>query len=388
VRSSGDYPRAIAVRLRSRASELEEAIFDRLIALAGGALGRDDASFHRRFILRSALDYGFISTECGADHLPSVPPALLTHARESASKAVPLQELLNQYLVGYSLFKDLVLEEHERCRFSIGPASRQVLRSNDVAFERLVQAVSYEHEKELRLRARSKATRQLDLVEELLSGQLVEAPDLPYNLEGTHVAIVGTGQGLAAIIRSLAQVFGIQRLLVCPSPEKVWAWLGSRKGLHSADLVSHLPSPWPPDVRVAIGEPAPQLIGWRRSHRQAIAALAIGVQGERGIVRYAEVPLLASIAMDNLLQVSLQEMYLTPLAIGRDSGQAIRETLRAYFAAGRNGASAAAALGLSRQTIAQRLHQAEERLGQPLKDCAEALYTALQLEELGYISSL
>lgn len=48
---------------------------------------------------------------------------------------------------------------------------------------------------------------------------------------------------------------------------------------------------------------------------------------------------------------SLGQLYLEPLARERDGGQMARETLRAYFGAERNGASAAPVLGVSRQTV-------------------------------------
>jgi DNA-binding PucR family transcriptional regulator len=56
-----------------------------------------------------------------------------------------------------------------------------------------------------------------------------------------------------------------------------------------------------------------------------------------------------------------------------------RRTLRAYFAAERNVSSAAAALGVRRQTITSRLHVIEERLGRSLGVYATELDAALRL---------
>jgi DNA-binding PucR family transcriptional regulator len=85
------------------------------------------------------------------------------------------------------------------------------------------------------------------------------------------------------------------------------------------------------------------------------------------------------------MTASLLELYLLPLRRERDGGHVLRETLRAYFAADRNGSSAAAALGVSRQTVANRLQAVERQLNQSLKVCADLLHVALRLEELGLV---
>ena len=47
----------------------------------------------------------------------------------------------------------------------------------------------------------------------------------------------------------------------------------------------------------------------------------------------------------------------------------LRETLRAYFAAGFNAATAAAALEVDRHTVQRRLRKVEEALGRLLHTC-------------------
>ncbi len=60
----------------------------------------------------------------------------------------------------------------------------------------------------------------------------------------------------------------------------------------------------------------------------------------------------------------------------------LRETLRAYFAAGFNAATAAAALEVDRHTVQRRLRKVEEALGRLLHTCHAELEVALSLEEL------
>jgi DNA-binding PucR family transcriptional regulator len=100
------------------------------------------------------------------------------------------------------------------------------------------------------------------------------------------------------------------------------------------------------------------------------------------MVRYGDVALIASMIQDDLLATSLRQIFLSPFSSGRDGGASLRHTLRAYFAAERNVSSAAAALGVTRQTVSNRLRVIEETLGRPLGVWATEIEAALQMEEL------
>jgi DNA-binding PucR family transcriptional regulator len=138
-------------------------------------------------------------------------------------------------------------------------------------------------------------------------------------------------------------------------------------------------------VALALGERAQGSSGWRLTHRQASAALPIAERsGEPA--RYRDVALPAAVARDDLLASSLARLYLDPLEAGRDGGEALRQTLRAYFEAERNISSAAVALGVSRTTVTSRLRLAEELLDRPLSACAAELDVALRFEALGELA--
>ncbi|MBW8060448.1 MAG: hypothetical protein FVQ78_09030 [Solirubrobacterales bacterium] len=55
--------------------------------------------------------------------------------------------------------------------------------------------------------------------------------------------------------------------------------------------------------------------------------------------------------------------------------------------AGRNAASAAAALGVSRQTVGNHLGAIEARLGRSFSSCAAEIEAALRLEDLGDLAA-
>jgi DNA-binding PucR family transcriptional regulator len=134
-------------------------------------------------------------------------------------------------------------------------------------------------------------------------------------------------------------------------------------------------------VFVTVGEPGEGLAGWRFSHQQAKAALPIAERRGKPVLRYADVAVLASIARDDLLATSLRRLYLEPLEGTRDGGRVARETLRAYFDAERNVSSTAAALGVDRRTVRNRLRGIEELLDRPLTGSLADLEIALRLDD-------
>ena len=170
--------------------------------------------------------------------------------------------------------------------------------------------------------------------------------------------------------------------MVGGEPDLAWAWLGGAQPLSSRRASEALAGRWPEGALLALGEPGEGPDGWRLTHRQARAAFGVAQRKTEGPVRYADVALLVSVLQDDLLATSLRSLYLEPLAVGRDGGARLRETLRAYFAAGRNVSSAAAALGVTRRTVTNRLHAVEELLGCPFSAVGVQLDLALDLEEL------
>jgi sugar diacid utilization regulator len=161
----------------------------------------------------------------------------------------------------------------------------------------------------------------------------------------------------------------------------VWLWLGARRRLCGLDLLGD-GIDIPEGMTVAFGEPGRGVGGWRLTHRQAAVALRVALRGRRKVVGYGDVSVLASILQDDVLEASLRERYLAPLEAQADGGAALRATLRAYIAAERNAASAAAALNVSRRTVSSRLRAVEQLLGSTFGAVASDLEAALQLDEL------
>ncbi len=245
--------------------------------------------------------------------------------------------------------------------------------------DRLLAAIGEEHGLESERLHRLAECPEVELVERLLAGELIDSSSLDYGLGGHHLAAVAKGPDAVEALGTLAKVLDCRLLLIERNEGVVWAWFGSRMPIDPNGL-QHSAGKLSSQFVLALGEPCEGLAGWRLSHRQAQAALPIALHEGKPVMRYADVALLIAIRRDDLLSSSLRTLYLDPLAAERDGGKTARETLSAYFATDRNLSSAAALLGVRRHTVASRLRVIEERLGR-LSACATELELALRMED-------
>lgn len=372
----------LAKRLRARKAEIEQVALARIKAIADPSDVTDPGYVEGlREAVGLALNHGIAAIEHGGEREPQIPLALLAQARRAARNAVGLDAVLRRYFAGYSLLSYFTVEEAVKDRPIKGTELQRLLASQAALFDRLLAAVGEEHIREsetLRLSAEQRRTEQ---IERLLAGELLDTSGLSYVFEGWHLGIVISGPGRERTLHELTADLDCRRLVLNCSEEILWVWLGARRRLDPDDGLRALSSSSNADRVVAIGEPGEGLAGWRLSHLQARATWPIARWRPGRVARYADVALLASMLKDDLLATSLRQIYLAPLEQERDGGEAVRQTLRAYFSAGQNSASAAAALGVTRQTVTNRLRTVEDRLCRRIDRCAHELSAALLLEE-------
>jgi PucR C-terminal helix-turn-helix domain/GGDEF-like domain len=372
----------ISARLRARRAEIEAAVLARASAISDPAESHDPEYLEGlRTTISDAVDYGLAAIERGEDHKPSLPPTLLAQARLAARNGVGLDTVLRRYSAGYVLLSDFLIEEAEHSNLR-GGVLRRLLRAQ-AALDRLLAAVSEEYAREERERPGTRDQRRAERIERLLAGEQLDTSGLDYDFEGFHLGVIGAGPGAWKALRGLAIALDCRLLALRRGEGTVWAWLGSRQMIDDEDLRRHVSANWPVGASLAIGEPGAGIPDWRLTHHQAKAALAIALRSPEPLVRYADVALMASVVRDDLLAASLHRLYLGPLKAEHSGGKVACDTLRAYFSAERNISSAAAALGVNRNTVASRLRTIEATIGRPLNTCGPELETALRLAELG-----
>jgi hypothetical protein len=372
----------LGARLRDRLPELQAAVATRVYSISdplevtdpGYLQGLNEAT-------AAAIEYRLGVLEEGERQAPEVPTTLLAQARLDARDGVPLDTVLRRYFAGNALFGDFLVEEAERAEVASADL-RPLLAAQATFVDRLIAAVSEEHAREARNRPRSAAERRRQTVKSLLAGELVDYSELGYDLDACHLALIAKGQGAEELMRGVAAALDRRLLAVKREEEPILAcWLGGTRPLAAEEAVAAVADAAAERVFVTVGEPGEGLAGWRFSHQQAKAALPIAERRGEAVLRYAEVAVLASIARDDLLATSLRRLYLEPLEKTRDGGRAARETLRAYFEAERNISSTAAALGVDRRTVRNRLRGIEDLLGRPLTGSLADLEIALRLDD-------
>jgi hypothetical protein len=381
---SASFERArveLSARLRERRAEIEQAVLEQVFALADVDASQDHGYLEGlRAAVGAAIDYALGAIERGEERVTPPPPALLAQARLAARNGVGLDTVMRRYSAGYVLLSDFLVEEAERSGIH-GQDLQRLLRSQG-SLDRLLAAVGEEYAREEGERPGSRDQRRAERIEHLLAGELLDASGLDYDFGGNHLGLIAKGPRAEEAFRDLAVALDRRLLTVSRIEETVWAWFGSRREIEMEEVQQHLSATWPPEIALAIGEPGEGSSEWRLTHHQARAALPIALRSPETFVRYGDVALLAAILEDDLLAISLRRLYLEPLEAERDGGEVSRETLRAYFAAGNNVSSAAAALGVSRQAANSRLRSIEERLARPLDTCVSEIEVALRLAEL------
>jgi DNA-binding PucR family transcriptional regulator len=370
-------------RLSARRGEIAKTVLTRVRAVGPPEQGDDpDYAEGLRAAVHAAVDYAVASVVSEEEPVQEVPAILLEQARAAASREIGLDVVLRRYLVGYSLLSNCVIEEAAGSELSEEVALRRSLWAQARLFDRLLAAISEEYGTARRSRSRTALQRRIERVERILAGEPLEFLDVDYQLDDWHVGLIGEGAGGGEAARRLARVLE-RRSIVVERPEGTfWAWLGGRDRLAPEALERSLGDQWPARTPLAIGEPAAGRAGWRMTHQQAQAAMPIARRRQPSFVRYRDVALLSSVSRDDLLTASLRDIYLAPLEEEGEKKAALVDTLRAYFGAERNVSSAAAALGVNRRTVANRLRNIEERLGCSLLTNAAEIEAALGLDEL------
>ena len=244
-----------------------------------------------------------------------------------------------------------------------------------------MEQVSAEYQCEVQRTARTLEQRRAERVRCLLAGEAGGTLGLDYAFENLwHLGVIARGVKAHEFVKGLTSGSDKRLLLVVQDKESLWAWVGSesRSALENLGSVRGAASR---GVSVALGEPSKGMQGWRLTHRQAQAALLIVMRERTDIVRYADHMLLTAVLQDTTLARSIEEIYLVPLASHSDGGHGWRTTLRAYFEAKGNAATAAADLGVDRSTVRRRLDEIEHRLGRTIHTCQGELDLALRWHE-------
>jgi DNA-binding PucR family transcriptional regulator len=322
------------------------------------------------------------------DHVHA-PAAAEEYARRLAQRGVPMAALLRAYRIGSTQFQHWCLQELARQTDDASLISAAGLRIAettaayiDQVSEELVSAYEAEKEHWLRNLNAARAAR----VRTLLEGDRVDVDAaeamLGYRLRQGHVGMVcwlgdpePGGRALARLEQATTEVAGQAecegRPFFLPQDEScAWAWLPL--GARDAFIVPTMRGAGSePGIRFAFGAPGAGVAGFRRTHRQAVAAhavaLAAGPSGPR-LTSFAEVAPLALMAGSVELLRAWVINTLGSLADDDDHQARLRDTLRVFLQENGSFKATAERLILHKNSVQYRVRKAEEALGHPLDD--------------------
>jgi len=167
-------------------------------------------------------------------------------------------------------------------------------------------------------------------------------------------------------------------------PRSWLVWLGRREPFGPAALAKLRRAIADSGLTIAVGEPARGLEGLRRTRHQALDAGAIQQAlgaGAHPCVWASDVRLELLLLQDHALARRFVTDELGPLAGDDRRACRLRETLTAWFASGSHG-GAAGLLGVHKNTVRNRLRDAEQLLGTSLWIRSTEVQVALRLHRI------
>jgi len=303
----------------------------------------------------------------------AAPAAAVEYARRLAQRGTPLTALLRAYRVGHACFSDWVLTELARqaddaeliSATTLG-MSRIVAGYIDQTSEEMVGAYTQEREHWLRNRSAARTAR----IRDLLSGERIDvgAADEITRLEHAigHVAAHAASGG--------------EPVFLPRDESSAWAWLplGIRD---TFDAAAASTANADVSVHFAFGEAEKGVVGFRLTHRQAVAAQAVALAAGSPpprVVTFSEVaPVAMMLGSPDLLRAWVLST-LGGLATDDEHHARLRDTLLVFLQTGGSYKTTAERLVLHKNTVQYRIRKAEESIGRPVGGNRHDMELALQ----------
>jgi DNA-binding PucR family transcriptional regulator len=349
-------------------------------------------------LLRDSIDGNVVTIFSAIRHaIPiekvELPTAALEHARRLAQRGTTVNALVRAYRLGHKAVLDAVLEEIRASDLE-PPLSLAVFSQiSEVTFgyidwitQQVVSTYQSEHDRWMENQNSLRALR----VRELLDGADLDidavTTAIRYPLRRTHLAIVAWrdeddgGDDLAPMERfvdQLAESVGARESSLYISVDRMtgWAWIPmpADAAPGAVERMREFAAAHPDPLRVAAGNPLPDLEGFRRSHQLAQEAHAVAIASGANAARVtaASDPGLAAATLmgSNLdkARVWVAEV-LGPLASRTESDERLRETLGVFLRTGGSFKAAAEELHLHSNSVKYRVQRAIDRRGRPISD--------------------
>jgi hypothetical protein len=387
--------RALAEELLTSMPALAKAMADHLHATMPELAGSDDEELQAetRDSCAANIDQLLRLMRLGASPDAFVVPVdAAEYVRSFARRGFGVPGLLRSYRLGHAWLWDrwshelqARIADHDELAAAQDSSAAFMFAYVDGISDVLVEEYGTERERMMRGVAQLRA----ETVRAILAGEAIDeevaAGRLGYELRRHHVALrvwsaTSEVRGLERAAGEAAAALGAGEPLVLPSGvARLDVWCGSFEPAATEPLEAYEP---PPGIRVAFGAPGHRVAGFRRSHGEAVQAArisALGGDAAPAVTGYRHVELVSLLASDLPRARVFVATQLGPLAVPTEPAERLRETVRAYLAAGCSSTRVAKELFVHQNTVANRVKRAEELLGRRVTDSSIELTCALSL---------
>jgi hypothetical protein len=374
----------VVANLRAQRPALDETIQARIRETSPGP-GDQTIEYERGqyAAIVEALDYALSGLERAQQSYLPPPAACIAQARRAAREGVPLDVLLTRYHTGQATLGYAVRRHIESNGHSDPDEIVGVLLGLQDLHNRLTAAVASEYAQEVARTTPSPEQLRAARLRRLLNGDSFDTSGLEYTFDGAwHICVVAVGAKAKRTVDLLASALNRELLPLSGTGDIHSVWLGGSRPITHADIRRVVLTAAASEVNLALGEPEHGLDGWRLTYLQAQAALRIALLDPQPLTRFADVALYEAVLRNRALAQSYVDLHLSPLNMGERRGRVARETLQAYFDAGRNLEVASSQLGVNRATVRRRIGQIDEAFGYQLSTRQAELEVALRVEVL------
>lgn len=392
----------LAEHLRASAAELSSAVVRQIQEESPDLFPRvDDFEENRAATEANITLFAELVAEGREPREAEWPSVAVAYVREGVHRGLPLAAFLHSLRLGHAAVWRSILaqleertEDWEEFAAAVDLASAWLFAYVDVLSRVAEETYTLERERWLR----TAAAVRTETIESILHEREIDAGSaalrLGYELEREHVAVIGwyedaeegrdTIAALEAAIGELAGRLGSTRPLIEPlGLLAVAAWVGSQSGFNDAALDGlRADGALAPDARLALGEPAYGIAGFRSSHQEALQARRVAGLAARPpgtITRYRTVAVSAMATADIGQARAFVERELRGLSATDDQSVRLRETLQIFLEEGASHSRTAKRLGIHENTVRYRVKQTEEMLGRTVQERRLDLGIALVL---------
>jgi hypothetical protein len=322
-------------------------------------------------------------------------PQVVDFARTLARRGVDLPTMLAMYRVGQRAMWNYTTEVLQteitdpETRWSVflhfWSMSTHWL---DGTIEKLVPAFLDEHDQW----QRGEDARRTDVVNAIIAGKQVDTESagaiIEYPLDHHHTAFIlqaafelpgyEASRVLDAAVEKIRKwIGGGTPLVISTSVHSAWLWVAQLSPPPTGGPTLELPL----GVRAVVGMCLPGSSGFRLSHLEARAALAVAERSAEPVVHYADVELacLASGVVAADVRAEFVRRELGGLRADDDATQRLRETLRVYLQQGCDATTTAERVHLHPNGVRYRVKQAEEKLRHGVNHRRAHLELALEM---------